>query len=258
MYDPETDGEIDEAGNALEQIKAEAQKLLDENADNHEEKPALGQFPTSEYEALQTAYEEATTENISNLRAVIAKFSASCNWPVFTINNMHPGYGVGNSIYDDGQSSLHFKKTNKDDKQMQWKFAGLKSTEMETGTYVVTNMSTENLFWSATNLVISNTDPAENGQFIIKTNGSGDPVHAQQNGSVVVRWNDYKPNTGSAWSFTYVGESFDENEGTGIQNPENIEEINDGILYDLQGRKVLYPQKGIYITKSGKKLLITE
>ena len=107
--------------------------------------------------------------------------------------------------------------------------------------------------------MVYDTNPAESGQFIIKTNGSGDPVHAQQNGSVVVRWNDYKPNTGSAWSFTYVGESFEEEEsGTGIILPENSNENLKEALYDLQGRKAIRPKKGIYITESGKKVLITE
>ena len=259
MYDPETDGEIDEVGKALEEVKKEARKLLDDNAENHAEKPALGQFPTSEYEALKKIYEEATADSINKLKMAIAQFAASSNWPVFTINNMHPGYGVGKSIYDDGQSSLHFKETNKEDEQMQWKFAGLKSTEMKTGRYVVTNISTGKLFWGADTLVVYDTNPAESGQFIIKTNGSGDPVHAQQNGSVVVRWNDYKPNTGSAWSFTYVGESFEEEEsGTGIILPENSNENLKEALYDLQGRKAIRPKKGIYITESGKKVLITE
>lgn len=259
MYDPETDGPVDEGSNALEQVKEQARQLLEEQAGNHAEKPEIGQYPTKDYDALQTAYDEATIENINALRTAIADFSASCNWPIFTINNMHPSYGKGNSIYDDGQSSLHFKATDSKNKQMQWKFAGLKSTTMETGTYEVTNISTGNLFWGANNLVVYETTPAEDGQFIIKTNGTGDPVHAQQNGSVVVRWNDYKPNTGSAWSFTYVGESFDsEDTGTGIELPETEETVRKEILYDLQGRRITLPRRGIYITEKGKKVLITE
>lgn len=139
---------------------------------------------------------------------------------------------------------------------MWWKFADVTSKTMANGDYVVTNVSSGKTFWGADHLNVASTNPATEGQFIIKTNGTGDPVHAQQNGSVVVRWNDYKPNTGSAWSFTYVGDSYE----LEAETPTAIDQIEsdkseDKIYYDLQGRRVALPSKGVYITKSGKKVL---
>ena len=256
MYDPDIHGEIDEEERALEAAKAEAQAVLDELADEHAEKPAYGEYPTSIYEDLQTAYDNVTIETIDELGNAVIKLKNSCNWPVFTINNMHPSYGVGKSIYDNNSGSLYFKKTDLKDKQMWWKFGNLTSKVMTNGDYVVTNVSTGKTFWGADYLNVASTNPATEGQYIIKTNGTGNPVHAQDDYSIIVRWNDYGPNTGSAWSVTYVGDSFDleEDTSTGIDQVENISSEDD-IYYDLQGRRVTVPGKGVYITKSGKKVL---
>ena len=256
MYDSAIHGEIDEEERALEAAKAEAQAVLDELAEKHATTPAYGEYPTSAYNELQTAYEEVTIETIDELGDAVIKLKNSCNWPVFTINNMHPTYGVGKSIYDNNSGSLYFKKTDLKDKQMWWKFGNLTSKAMTNGDYVVTNVSTGKTFWGADYLNVASTNPATDGQFIIKTNGTGDPVHAQNDFSIVVRWNDYGPNTGSAWSVTYVGDSFDLENDT----PTSIDQIEtnsseDNIYYDLQGRRVVVPGKGVYITKSGKKVL---
>ena len=208
MYDPEIHGEIDEEALALNKAKEEAKAVLDELADKHADTPAYGEYPTKVYEALQTAYDQATVETITELGNAVIKLQNSCNWPVFIISNMHPTYGVGKSIYDNNSGTLYFKETNTQDPQMLWKFANLTEKTMANGEYVVTNISTGKNFWGADYLSVSSTNPAQEGQFIIKTNGTGDPVHAQNDYSVVVRWNDYKPNTGSAWSITYVGDSY--------------------------------------------------
>lgn len=264
MYDPTIHGEVDEAGLALENAKKAAQTVLDELADKHVETPQYGEYPTALYNALQTAYDEATVETITDLDNAVVALQNACNWPVFTINNMHPSYGVGKSIYDNNSGSLYFKKTDLKDKQMWWKFGKLTSKTLVNGEYEVTNVSTGNKFWGADYLTVSSTDPATDGQFIIKTNGTGDPVHAQEFNSIIVRWNAYGPNTGSAWSVTYVGDSYDldnetsadpdPNPGTGIEQVKT-DEADDHIYYDLQGRQVAVPGKGVYITKSGKKVL---
>lgn len=256
MYDPEIHGEIDEEERALEIAKAEAKAVLDELEEKHAAIPAYGEYPTSVYNDLKAAYDEATIETIDELGDAVIKLKNSSNWPVFTINNMHPTYGVGKSIYDNNSGSLYFKKTDLKDKQMWWKFGNLTSKAMTNGDYVVTNVSTGKTFWGADYLNVASTNPATDGQFIIKTNGTGDPVHAQNDFSIVVRWNDYGPNTGSAWSVTYVGDSFDLENDT----PTSIDQIEtnsseDNIYYDLQGRRVVVPGKGVYITKSGKKVL---
>lgn len=256
MYDPAIHGEIDEEERALEVAKAEAKAVLDELEEKHAAIPAYGEYPTSVYNDLKAAYDEATIETIDELGDAVIKLKNSSNWPVFTINNMHPTYGVGKSIYDNNSGSLYFKKTDLKDKQMWWKFGNLTSKAMTNGDYVVTNVSTGKTFWGADYLNVASTNPATDGQFIIKTNGTGDPVHAQNDFSIVVRWNDYGPNTGSAWSVTYVGDSFDLENDT----PTSIDQIEtnsseDNIYYDLQGRRVAVPGKGVYITKSGKKVL---
>lgn len=257
MYDPTIHGEVDETELALENAKKAAQAVLDELADKHAAKPQYGEYPTALYNALQAAYDNATVETITDLENAVLTLQGACNWPVFTINNMHPTYGVGMSIYDNNSGTLYFKKTDLKDKQMWWKFGKLTSKTMANGEYEVTNVSTGSKFWGADYLTVSSTNPATDGQFIIKTNGTGDPVHAQQNGSVIVRWNAYGPNTGSAWSVTYVGDSYD----LGAEDtPTAIEEVkadkaDDHIYYDLQGRQVAVPGKGVYITKSGKKIL---
>lgn len=256
MYDSAIHGEIDEEERALEAAKAEAQAVLDELEEKHAAIPAYGEYPTSVYNDLKAAYDEATIETIDELGDAVIKLKNSSNWPVFTINNMHPTYGVGKSIYDNNSGSLYFKKTDLKDKQMWWKFGNLTSKAMTNGDYVVTNVSTGKTFWGADYLNVASTNPATDGQFIIKTNGTGDPVHAQNDFSIVVRWNDYGPNTGSAWSVTYVGDSFDLENDT----PTSIDQIEtnsseDNIYYDLQGRRVVVPGKGVYITKSGKKVL---
>lgn len=208
MYDPAIHGEIDEEGRALETAKAEAKVVLDELAGKHAERPAYGQYPSSLYNALQTAYDQATAATIIELSDAVIRLQNACNWPVYTINNMHPSYGVGKSIYDNNSGSLYFKKTDYNDQQMHWIFGDKTSKTMSNGNYVVTNASTGKTFWGADFLNVSSTNPASAGQFIIKTNGTGDPVHAQNDYSIIVRWNDYKPNTGSAWTFTYLGDSY--------------------------------------------------
>lgn len=50
--------------------------------------------------------------------------------------------------------------------------------------------------------------------------------------------------------------TFDFGGTTGIENTEAVTEAEE--YYDLQGRRVMNPTKGIYVTKSGKKVLFTK
>lgn len=209
LYDPEVHGPVDELQQAVDLEKAKVKVVLDEYADKNNDTPALGECPTSAYARLQAAYDNANKENYLQLGEAINKMLASCNWPIFTIDNNHPGYGAGKSIYDNNSGTLYFKATNKEDVQMWWKFNGLASETVTFGDYVVTNPGTGRLFWDAEFLNVSETNPAKNGCFIIKTNGSGNPVHAQENGSVIVRYGNYDPASASSWGFTYVGSSFE-------------------------------------------------
>ena len=92
---------------------------------------------------------------------------------------------------------------------MLWVMEGLNASTMAAGKYVAKNLYTGNNFWGSNNIVvtaIADTDPQ---QFYFKTNGEGKPVHAQNDYQVIVRWQDTAANTGSAWTFNYVGTTID-------------------------------------------------
>jgi hypothetical protein len=61
------------------------------------------------------------------------------------------------------------------------------------------------------------------------------------------------PPTGSE-SREFIGFGFD-NEATGISLTENSELRTDNAVYDMQGRRVAQPTKGLYIV-NGKKVII--
>lgn len=44
---------------------------------------------------------------------------------------------------------------------------------------------------------------------------------------------------------------------TGIQDPENGVNVNNGKIYDLGGREVTNPTKGVYI-RNGKKFIVNQ
>lgn len=198
----------------LAQEKDEANSLIEANANNHAVDPALGQYPTEAYNALKSAVASSTTSD--ELTAAVKAFKFSINAPVFLINGaFNGGYQtVGKSIYydaDDAEHPLHWDKaTNKYDKTMLWKFAGLTSTTPEIGaTYSLMNLSADVYLWGVENVTIENTNPANNdGIVLLKTEGYADPIHADQNGKIV-RWGNLAAESASAWTLEYVGESYD-------------------------------------------------
>ena len=128
--------------------------------------------------------------------------------PVFTINGTI-AYAAGKAIYDDNRNQLHFTTASTANKKMLWVMEGLNASTMAAGTYVAKNLYTGKNFWGSNNIVvtaIAGTDPQ---QFYFKTNGTGNPVHAQNDNQVIVRWSDTAANTGSAWTFNYVGTTVD-------------------------------------------------
>ncbi len=199
----------------------EAQELLQANEKNHAEDPALGQYPTKAYNALKNAVESSTTSD--ELTAAVKAFKFSINAPVFTINGAGGGIGystIGKSIYynvDNADNPLSWNKaTNKYDKTMLWKLAGLTTTEPALNTtYSAMNLSDQVYLWDVENMQITQTDPAnEDGQVLVKTEGYVNPIHAQYDG-LIVRYQIFTPNSASAWTLQYVGES------------KNIEKIDD-------------------------------
>lgn len=198
----------------LAQEKDEANSLIEANANNHAVDPALGQYPTEAYNALKSAVASSTTSD--ELTAAVKAFKFSINAPVFLINGaFNGGYQtVGKSIYydaDDAEHPLHWDKaTNKYDKTMLWKFAGLTSTTPEIGaTYSLMNLSADVYLWGVENVTIENTNPANSdGIVLLKTEGYADPIHADQNGKIV-RWGNLAAESASAWTLEYVGKSYD-------------------------------------------------
>lgn len=192
----------------------EAQELLQANENNHADDPQLGQYPTTAYNTFKEAV--STSQTSDEMEAAIKTFKFSINAPVFLINGaFNGGYQtVGKSIYydaDDAENPLHWDKaTNKYDKTMLWKFAGLTSTTPEIGaTYSLMNLSADVYLWGVENVTIENTNPANNnGIVLLKTEGYADPIHADQNGKIV-RWGNLAAESASAWTLEYVGESYD-------------------------------------------------
>ena len=194
---------------SLANIKKEVAAILAANASKHAETPALGQYPTATYNALNAAYTaaDATQESIE---AAIAAFNNSKNRPVFTISSPKD-YVVGKSIYDNNSGTLYFKATNNYDKSMWWAFDQTETTVGVTEKVVVTNIATGNKFWGANSVKITETSDAnaEDGIFLLYTEGNGTPVHYQNDGQKIVRWNSTDAASGSAMTFTYVGNTYD-------------------------------------------------
>lgn len=198
----------------LNLYRTEAQALLKANESNHATDPALGQYPTEAYQTFKAAVENPAITG-DELAAAVQTFKFSINAPVFTINGIFAGAytTTGYSIYykaGDATPLWWNKETNKYDRTMLWKFAGLTSNTVETGkTYSVMNLSDNIYFWNTDSLTVSQTSPEnQNNIVLLKTKGNGTPVHADRNGSIV-RWNSTASNSASAWTLTYVGESKD-------------------------------------------------
>ncbi|MCI6295026.1 MAG: discoidin domain-containing protein [Bacteroidales bacterium] len=200
---------------ATDLVDAELSALVSDNASNHAAVPALGQYTDAAYTALteaQTAYNESskTADDMFTAQMAVLEFNQLYNrsLPVFTINGTI-AYAAGKAIYDDNRDQLHFTTSSTANKKMLWVMEGLNASTMAAGKYVAKNLYTGKNFWGSNNIVvtaIADTDPQ---QFYFKTNGEGKPVHAQNDYQVIVRWQDTAANTGSAWTFNYVGTTID-------------------------------------------------
>lgn len=225
--------------------KTEANKLLADNASNYNDDPALGQYPTEAYNALKSAVANSTTSD--ELTAAVKAFKFSINAPVFTINGAGGGIGystIGKSIYynvDNADNPLSWNKaTNKYDKTMLWKLAGLTTKEPALNTtYSAMNLSDQVYLWDVENMQITQTDPAnEDGQVLVKTEGYVNPIHAQYDG-LIVRYQIFTPSSASAWTLQYVGES------------KNIEKIDDEELAAYAELQTLIPACEPFADKIG-------
>lgn len=238
MYNPDIHGDwiLDNA--ELEAAKKRALEVLEEYADRHALKPAFGQYPSSLYNNLQNLYEHATNKNYKKLDEAIAQLKSSCNWPVFVINSMDPNEGLGKSLGDTGSKGLNISGTDNNNTWIQWAFEGLFSETMTPGTYTVTNVATGDFFWGAAKVGIANTNPITDGQFVIRTNGTDNPVYhkyewdwgAFKYKHKITTSDTYAPNSGAAWSFTYIGESYNLRRTDAVANFQDA--LSRAIVYE--------------------------
>ena len=219
---------------ALSNIKKEVAAILAANASNHAKTPALGQYSTDAYNALNAAYtaDDATQES---LEAAISAFMAAKNLPVFTIDGVI-SYAAGKSVYDDQDGAPNFKATNVYDKTMWWVFDQTTETVGVTESVNVVNYATRNGFWGAEALKIAETDEAnaEDGIFLFYTVGNGTPLHYQNDNQVIVRWNSTAANSGSATRFTHIGNTYD------------LDKLTDGHITALPALQAAYDAKAFY------------
>ena len=181
--------------------------VIAEYADKHAEVPALGQYPTAAYEELIAAKTEG-----SAIVAII-NFLDSKNLPVFTINGVID-YAKGKSIYVNSDGNLHFKKTDKYDRSMLWVLDQNATTVSPIEKVGIRNFATGEGFWGSQTIKITETNPevADDDIFLFYTTGNDTPIHAQNDYQKVVRWGSYDAGSGSAWTFTYVGSTFELNQ----------------------------------------------
>ncbi len=205
---------------ALSNLKKEIKAILDDNATNHAETPVLGQYTTSAYNALKSEYDntEATQES---LEAALSAFNSAKNLPVFTIDGV-VDYAAGKSIYDapgnvNGKGNTHyFKLTDRLDGTMLWVFDQTTTTVGVTDAVAVVNYATGAKICNSKTIRVTETDPAvaDDDIFLFYDASSSYPVHAQNDYQLITHWYSYDAASGSAWKFTYIGNTFDINKLT--------------------------------------------
>ena len=197
---------------------AAAEELLEVNENNHSAIPALGQYTTEAYEALQAAYEapDATTESIE---VAIAAFKASLNRPAYIITSAwDAGYPAGSAIYYDG--AWKWKKASRYDRQMWMTIPGYTNEDVPTvSSFDVNNPSygfcdylkgTKMRNWDVQIVAVPGWPDAYSLQYSGDTYYKDAAMHAQSGGALVgwlpAALNDCQP---SAWRVEYIGNTYD-------------------------------------------------
>ena len=227
---------------ALANIKKEIAALVSANENNHATTPALGQYTTTEYNALVAAYnaDNATQES---LEAAIATFNKSKNVPVYFIRSAHNGYAAGSAIYYDG--AWKWKAANKYDKQMwmtipayaQENVPVVDAYNSEGTSYEICDYLTGTVMRgkSVQIVKIDGLDNAYNLQYNADANSTDAAQHAKDNGQLV----NWKPGTAndalaSAWYVDYLGTSYD------------LDQLTDDKITALAGLQAAYNAKAVY------------
>ena len=194
-----------------EEHVAMIEAVLEAEANNHVETPALGQYTTTAYNALQE-FSEKESYTLEEAIVALDAFNRAKNRPLYYIEGQI-SYAEGKAIYEITADELKFKEIDLYDRTMLWAMDQATETVAITDSVVLTNYASANGFWGADYISIIETESAEDdGIFMFKTNGTGDPVHAQESGSQIVRYTDAQAiaiGGGSTWKFEYVGNSYD-------------------------------------------------
>ena len=228
-------------------ITKDITELLEANADNHAEMPALGQYSTAGYNALRNALNTVTT--LKQVADAVAAFEATKCLPVFTIDGVW-GYALGMSIYESEAGSLLWKETDRTE-SMLWSFDMTDTIVGVTDKVVVRNLATGNLFWGASFIKVTETSEpvADDGLFLFYTEGTGDPVHAAQAGQSIVRWNNLSANSASAWRFTYAGTTYGINDLPEVPDTPVVPDTPEGVVNNLASAD---PTKRYTISTNGR------
>lgn len=202
---------------SLSNIKKEANALLTANATNHAETPALGQYPTTAYNALQAAY-DATDATQESLETAIAAFKKAKSVPVYFITSKHNGYAAGSAIYYDG--AWKWKTANKYDKQMWMTIAdyyqanvpAVDAYNAEGTSYAICDYLTGTKMRGKDVQIVKVADWADayNLQYNANAESTDAAHHAKDTGALV----NWKPGTkndaqASVWGIEYLGSSYE-------------------------------------------------
>ena len=206
---------------SLSNSQADAETFI--SSIDHAKVPALGQYPTAAYNKLVAAVEKAT--KAADVEAAINTFKLTLNRPVYLIkcawekNGEADAYTKGGAILFDGK--WKWAAADKTNKQMWMTFPGLTTTELpivdaynaEGTSYEICDYLTGTLMRGKMVQIVKIADweNAYNLQYNADATSTDAAHHAQSDGKALVNW---KPATAtdcqaSAWTFEYVGNSYD-------------------------------------------------
>lgn len=202
---------------ALANIKKEINALLTANATNHAETPALGQYSTAAYNALQAAY-NATDATQESLETAIANFNKAKNVPVYFITSKHDGYAAGSAIYYDG--AWKWKTANKYDKQMwmtipdynQANVPAVEAYDANGTSYAICDYLTGTKMRGKDVQIVKVAD--WEGAFNLQYNADANSTDAAQHAKDTKALVGWKPGTkndalASVWGVEYIGSSYE-------------------------------------------------
>ena len=197
-------------------IAADIQAILDGlTSEDYAETPALGQYPTSAYNALVAA--KTTAKTVEEVEAAIAAFKASLNAPVYIISGVQD-YANGKAIYYNGSNpEWRWDTKNAYNKAMWFRILGLTTPEFALDTeYNVVDMSGRNIYNKAS-IKFETVENRDDVYCLKYGTGDSDYLHlADHSNNLVTNWyhatnkDDGTLDSGaSAFNVVYIGNSYD-------------------------------------------------